>query len=211
MLVSAPAHFKGAFMHFLRCFLILLCVFGSCSVSSHAHNRDLNFPTDEEIKLVLTQADRAIQEYKPLLDMEEKMYGKKGEDAVAKDREVVRGIEMAIKGFGKNPQAFNGPLGFSFFEWLDDADRNALLCASGAATEATVNMLAGDKGKAEVEISLSQSCTAVATLFYTVSENAGALYTRFVQNEETIAQQGAEVAKKCTEILKRNGAVPPKK
>lgn len=44
------------------------------------------------------------------------MYGKKGEADVANDREVVRGIETAIKAFGKNPQAFNGPLGFSFFE-----------------------------------------------------------------------------------------------
>ncbi len=197
-------------MPLLRCCSILLCVLGFCCVSSQAQNREGDFPTDVEIKLVLTQADRAVQEYKPLLDMEEQMYGKKGEAAVAKDREVVSGIEMAIKAFGKNPQAFNGPLGFSFFEWLDDADRNALLCASGAATEATGNILAGDKGKAEMEIRLSQSCTAVATLFYTVSENAGALYTRFVQNEEKVAQQGAEVAKKCMEILKQNSAAPKK-
>ena len=196
-------------MSLLRC-SILLCVLAFCSVSSGAQNRDQNFPTDEEIKLVLTQADRAVQEYKPLLEMEEKMYGKKGEAAVAKDLEVVDFIEIAIKAFGKNPQSFNGPLGFSFFEWLDDADRNALLCASGAATEATVDMLAGDKEKAEMEIGLSQRCTAVATLFYTVSENAGALYTRFVQSEEKVAQQGAEVAKKCMEILKQNSAVPKK-
>ena len=177
----------------LRRGFILLSLIASLCVASHAQDREAGFPTDEEIKLVLTQADRAIQEYKPLLDEEEQMYGKKGEDAVARDREVVRGIEMAITGFGKNPQSFNGPLGFSFFEWLDDADRNALLCASGAATEATVNMLAGRKEKAEMEISLSQGCTAVATLFYTVSENAGALYTRYVQNAYKVAEQGAQV------------------
>lgn len=194
----------------LRCLSTFLCVLGFCCVSSQAQNRDLNFPTDEEIKLVLTQADRAIQQYKPVLDMEEKMYGKKGEDAVAKDREVVRGIETAIKAFGKNPQAFNGPLGFSFFEWLDDADRNALLCASSALTEASVNMLAGDQVKAAMEISLSQSCMAVSTLLYTVSENAGALYTRYVQNEEKAAELGAQVAQKCAELLKQNGAVPKK-
>lgn len=171
-------------MPLLRCCSILLCVLGFCCVSSLAQDPEASFPTDEEIKLVLTQADRAVKEYKPLLDIEEKMYGKKGEDAVAKDLQVVEGIEIAIKAFEKNPQAFNGPLGFTFFEWLDDADRNALLCASGAATEATVSILAGDKGKAEMEINLSQNCTAAATLFYTVSENAGALYTRFVQNEQ---------------------------
>ncbi len=195
-------------MPLLRWCSILVCILSFCGVSSQAQNQDENFPTNEEIKLVLTQADRAIQQYKPLLDMEEKMLAKKGEDAVAKDREVVRGIETAIRSFGKNPQAFNGPLGFSFFEWLDDADRNALLCVSGASNEAIGHILAGDKEKAELAMSLSQSCLAVSTLLYTVSENAGALYTRYVQNEEKLAEQGAEVTKKCMEILKRNGTVP---
>jgi hypothetical protein len=186
----------------------LLCVLSLCCVSSQAQNRDVSFPTDEEIKLVLTQADRAIQQYKPLLEMEEEMYGKKGETAVAKDRQVVGALETAIKAFGKNPQAFNGPLGFAFFEWLDDVDRNALLCASGAANEVASDILAGNKGKADVEISLSQSCAAVATLIYTVSENAGALYTRYVEGEEKLAEKGAEVAQKCAETLKQKGAMP---
>jgi hypothetical protein len=191
-------------------YLCVLLMFAALSLNAHGQgkDRDVNFATDDEIRLVLTQADRAIQQYKPALDMEEKMYGKKGEDAVAKDREVVRGIETAIKAFGKNPQAFNGPLGFSFFEWLDDADRNALLCASSALTEASVNMLAGDQVKAEMEISLSQSCMAVSTLFYTVSENAGALYTRYVEGEQKVAQEGARVAQKCAEILKQKGVSP---
>jgi hypothetical protein len=68
----------------------------------------------------------------------DKMLGKEGAEAVAKDREVVAGIEMAIKGFGKNPQAFNGPLGFSFFEWLDDASRNAVLCSANATGKAEI-------------------------------------------------------------------------
>jgi hypothetical protein len=200
----------------LRRGFILLSLIASLCVASHAQDREANFPTDEEIRLVLTQVDRAIQEYKPLLDMEEKMYGKKGEDAVAKDREVVRSIEMAIKGFGKNPQAFNGDLGFSFFEWLDDASRNALVCANSASNEAAMILLTGDKGKAEIEmrlspkISLSQSCLAVSTLFYTVSENAGALYTRYVKNLQKIAEQGAQVAQKCGELLKQNGTMPKK-
>jgi len=195
-------------MPLLRCCSILLCVLSLCCVNSQAQSRDVNFPTDEEIKLVLTQADRAIQQYKPLLDMEETMYGKKGEDAVAKDRQVVRGIETAIKAFGKNPQAFNGPLGFSFFEWLDDASRNALVCASSGLTEASVNMATGDQVKAAMEISLSQNCMAVSTLFYTVSENAGALYTRYVEGEEKLAESSAQVAQKCADALKQKGAVP---
>jgi hypothetical protein len=47
-------------------------------------------------------------------------------------------------------------------------------------------------------------------LFYTVSENAGALYTRYVQNEEKLAEDGAEIAEKCVAALKKNGAMPQK-
>jgi hypothetical protein len=192
----------------LRCCSFLLCLLGLCCAGSRAQKQDANFATDEEIKLLLTQTDRAIQQYKPLLDVEEKLFGKDGEEAVTKDRQVVNGIEMAIKAFGKNPQAFNGPLGFTFFEWLDDVDRNALLCASGAATESVVSMLAGDKDKSETQIHLSNSCLDVSTLIYTVSENAGALYARYIDGEEKLAQQGYDVAQKCTELLKKSGIKP---
>jgi len=43
---------------------------------------------------------------------------------------------------------------------------------------------------------------------YTVSENAGSLYQRYVEAEEQLATQGAEVARKCTDILKKNGVTP---
>lgn len=189
---------------------MLLTLIGVYCTTARAQDHEANFPADEEIKLVLTQTDRAIQQYKPLLDMEAKMYGKDGQDAVVKDRQVVQALELAVKEFGKKPQAFNDRLGFSFFEWLDDADRNALLCASGAQNKATDDMLAGDKGNAATHLSLSQGCASVATLFYTVSENAGALYTRYVQNEEKLAEDGAELAEKCVETLKKKGVTPQK-
>jgi hypothetical protein len=187
-----------------------LCVFLALAVQPPGSNGqgkgDLNFPRDDEIRLVLTQADRAIDQYKPLLDQEQQVLGNEGAEAVAKDREVVQGIELAIKGFGKNPQAFNGPLGFSFFEWLDDASRNAVLCATNAANKAFKSVLDGDKDNAISELHLSQNCTDASTLLYTVSENAGALYTRYVENEQKLAAEGARVAQKCAEILKQNGA-----
>jgi hypothetical protein len=122
----------------------------------------------------------------------------------------VNALEMAVKAFKGKPQGFNGPLGFSFFEWLDDADRNALLCGSGASGQATLQMMAGNKDKAETLLHLAQSCSAVSTLIYTVSENAGSLYQRYVEAEQQLAVQGAEVAEKCRDILKKNG-VPTKK
>jgi hypothetical protein len=189
-----------------RCCSILICLFGFCCAVSSAQDREPNFPTDDEVTLLLTQADRAIQQYKPLLDTEEKMLGAKGQEAVAKDHQVVDAIETAIKAFRKNPQGFNGPLGFIFFEWLDDADRNALLCASNSAVEAILSLAAGDKDRANTLTHLSNSCLGASSLMYTVSENAGALYTRYAEGEEKLAKESAGIAQKCAEILKQKAA-----
>jgi hypothetical protein len=132
------------------------------------HGREkTTFPTDDEIQLLLTQADRAMQQYKPLIDEEERQLGKKGADAVAKDREVVKNLELALKAFKKQPQGFNSPLGFAFFEWLDDASRNALLCSQTAMYQATTLMMDGKLGEAPQYMHLSQACMDASTLIYT--------------------------------------------
>lgn len=168
------------------------------------------FPNNDEINLVLTQTERAIQQYKPLIDQEEVQLGKSSTEAVAHDREVVKNLEMAVKAFKAKPQGFNGPLGFLFFEWLDDADRNAVLCGSGASGQVTLQLMAGNKDKAESLVHLAQSCSEVSTLIYTVSENAGSLYQRYVEAEQELAVQAAGVAEKCTDILKQSGINPKK-
>jgi cell division protein FtsL len=76
---------------------------------------DKPLPTNDEINLLLTQADRAIQQYEPLIDQEETQMGKTYVQAVANDRHVVDALETAVKAFKSKPQAFNGPLGFVFF------------------------------------------------------------------------------------------------
>ncbi len=183
--------------------LFILCAGTSAHAQKHDTKYDTNFPTDDEIRLVLTQAERAIGEYKPLLDMQEKMFGKAGADAVAKDRQTVHGIDVAIAAFGKNPQAFNGPMGFAFFEWLDDACRNALLSSESAMNSATEGLVDGDKQKAQTNIELAKDLANVSTVLYTVSENAGALYARYVDGEDKLATEGFKVATDCTDILKK--------
>jgi hypothetical protein len=196
-------------MPILRFGCAFLLLSASLSVVCQAQNQS-NFPTANEIQLMVTQTDRAVQQYKPLIAEQERLLGKKAQESAAKDREVVQGLEMAIKAFGKNPQGFNSPLGFSFFEWIDDADRNALLCATGAATEATTYLIDGNASKAGDLAHLAQSCSDAATLLYTVSENAGGLYTRYVQGQAKLAEEGVEVAQKCTDVLKKSGVVPKK-
>jgi len=192
-------------MPLFRCGFLLVLV---SSLTVVCRGQETNFPTDDEIKLLLTQTERALVQYKPLLDREESLFGEKGKEVVAKDRELVQGLETAIKAFRKNPQGFNSKLGFSFFEWIDDADRNTLLCASSASSEAVNLMLDGKTAKARSLAELSQSCMDTSSLLYTVSENAGALYTKFVAGEEALAKQAYDMAQKCTDILKKHGIKP---
>jgi hypothetical protein len=168
------------------------------------------FPSDAEINLVLTQTERAIEQYKPLIEIEAAQLGEGGVDTIARDRQVVSGLEMAIKAFKGKPQGFNGSLGFTFFEWLDDAARNAALCAAGSSNQAMSALLTGNKDGTEALLHLAQSCAAVSTLIYTVSENAGSLYQRYVDAEQEFAEQTAEVALKCVDALKKKD-IPPKK
>jgi hypothetical protein len=57
------------------------------------------------------------------------------------------------------------------------------------------SLLDGNKDKAESALHLSHNCTDASTLLYTVSENAGALYTRHVEGVTKMVQEGADVRK----------------
>jgi hypothetical protein len=191
------------------CLLVLL-TFGFSVVT--AAQADKPFPTDEEINLVLTQTERAMQQYKIVIDQEEIQFGKSAAaaDAIANDRQVVNALEMAVKALKGKPQGFNGPAGFAFFEWLDDAARNALLCGSGGSTQSTLNMVAGNIDKANDLLHLSQTCMDVSTLIYTVSENAGSLYQRYAEAEQRLAARSFQAVQECTDILKKNRTTPKK-
>jgi hypothetical protein len=187
-------------MHIFRCVCVVL--FFITSISLTCAQDKSNFPTNEEITLMLTQAERAVQQYKPVIDEQGRLLGNRTQAAATKDREVVQALEMGIKAFRKNPQGFNGPLGFAFFEWIDDAGRNALLCATTATAAATNLLLEGNVSQAKDLMQHGQSCSDASALLYTVSENAGALYTRYVKGAEQLALEGASVAQKCAEVLK---------
>ena len=193
---------RSHIMSLLR-FALCVAIFMISFVPVSRAQDETTFPTDNEIQLLLTQAERGIQQYKPLIDEEESRLGKSGTEAIAKDRQVVQSIELAVQTFRKQPQGFNSALGFALFEWLDDASRNALLCSSQALSQTTMLMMAGNAAKANELIGLSQSCMDVSTLIYTVSENAGSLYERYVKAEEHLAQNGLSVSQKCAETLKK--------
>jgi hypothetical protein len=190
-------------MSLLRRAIILALLF--VSVTTIGRAQEATFPTNDEIQLLITQADRAMQQYKPLIDQEELQFGKgRAEiEAVAKDREVVKAIEMAVQVLKKNPQGFNSAAGFGLFEWLDDASRNAMLCSSTFATQATIALTNREINKATELIHLGQSCMDVSNLIYTVSENAGALYERYAKASQKLTADGAKIAQQCTDTLKK--------
>jgi hypothetical protein len=197
-------------MHLFRRGFALVLFVGFAVVGHTQDQKTFAPPTDDEINLLLTQVDRAVQQYKLLLDQEEIQMGKSYAEAVARDRQVVSSLEVALKALKAHPQGFNGLGGFAVILWLDDADRNALLCANGALSQATINMMAGDTDKANNLIHLSQTCTDASSLLYTVSENAASLYQRYVEAEEQLAAKGLETAQKCMDVLKKNGITPKK-
>lgn len=137
---------------------------------------------------------------------EEKELGKRGAEAVAKDRQVIEAVETAVELLTKQPQGFNSPAGFSLFEWLDDTTRNAMLCSQTAMSEASMLAMVGKTDEANRFMHLSQSCMDASTLIYTVSENAGSLYERYVKGEQEIVNKGVAVMEKCTEALKKMAA-----
>lgn len=190
----------------LRYILVVVLLVFSYAPFSHAQD-SAAFPSDAEIQLLVTQADRAVQQYKPLLDEEAVQLGKNGAEAVAKDREVVHALEIALTALKKQPQGFNSPAGFAFFEWLDDASRNALLCSSTSLNQLSDQLMAGSTKNGSALVHLSQGCMDVSTLFYTVSENAGSLYERYIKAVEALAKKGFDVAQKCTDALKQKSDV----
>jgi hypothetical protein len=61
---------------------VLLFLVSIFCVGLRAQDKEPNFPTDDEIQLLMTQTERAIGQYKLLLAQEEQMLGKKSAEAV---------------------------------------------------------------------------------------------------------------------------------
>ena len=134
--------------------------------------------------------------------------GKTAAQAIEKDTQVAGALEIAIEGLKGRPAGFNGPAGFMLIMWLNDADRNALLCTSGALSQSTLNQIAGNVDNANRMIQLSHSCMSSSALLNTVGESASALYQRYIEAEEELAGRGLQAVQRCMNILKQKGITP---
>lgn len=185
----------------MKTFALSLCL-GLLYPSLIAAKQDDNlssFPSNTEINLLVTQASRAIDQYKVVVDQAEALLGK---DAFEQDRMLFAHWTQMRKVLKENPQAFNSSVGFEAVLDLDDASRNAALCAHGAATRALKDIANGTVQQTSLILNLSQSCTDASTLLYTVSENASSLYKKFLAWQRDATGKAMEVVQKCQDVLK---------
>jgi len=188
--------------HRFICALVALLVVLQFAIVTNAQSEKV-FPTDEEIGLLLAQADRTIQRYKLLLDEQEAEIGKSVADEIAKDRESLNTLETVMKGFKNKHSRFNSPQGFTFLESLHNADRNLLRCVNTASSGSTGYMIAGNRDKADALLRLSQSCMDVSLLIYTISENASTLYQHFIEAQDEWAAHSTQEARQCENALEK--------
>lgn len=73
-------------------------------------------------------------------------------------------------------------------------------------SQSTMLLIAGKTDDALQMMQLSKSCMDASTLIYTVSENAGSLYERYVKGEQDLANEGASGLERCVEALKKTAA-----
>src|SRR5262249_3145329 len=106
---------------------ILLSVLFALVVAAHTQQSEKQFPTEQQINLVLPQAERAFDSYESTLQLEAQLVG--GPESVAKDRQVLKMVRKVLGDLKKEPsKAFNSPIGFLLVTGLDDASRNMALC-----------------------------------------------------------------------------------
>lgn len=178
---------------------LAVCLILVCPASKSQTNK--TFPTDDEITLVVTQTQRALSDYKASVSLEAKLADQA--DDVANDKRVIDGLTVMINALQEHPQRFNSPVGFEFVLLLDDASRNAALCNADAIQKGMKVTLAGDAPAGQSYLQLAQACTGASNLLYNVSENAGALYQRYVNGEEGLAIDAVNTMEKCVEKLKQ--------
>lgn len=185
--------------------LLLAAFLASAAVpQDSAQSKDKAFPNNEEIGRMVAQTDRAMAEYESSIEQEQLVLGKRGAEGIAMDRQVLALWKMASKVPEAKPQVFNGEAGFDFIVNLDDAARNSALCASTAVAFVPGSMASKDEKSAQAFMGLAQTCSAVSTLIYTVSESSSDLYRKYLAAENQLATRELATLEGCMASLKGN-------
>jgi hypothetical protein len=186
--------------------IILTVLLFTVATRIAGYGQDKSFPSDDDINLAISQTNVAMVQYRLAVEQEERLMGKVAADANARDRKTLENWGFASKALSSKPQMFNSVVGFDFVLMLDEASRNEALCSVSALSKAAIAAVQ-DASKATPFINLSNTCMDASTLLFTVREGVAALYQKYVEAEERLADKGIEVAGKCADALKKEAAI----
>jgi hypothetical protein len=171
------------------------------------------FPKTDEINLVVTQAERAFDQYKNSVVMEQNLESsRRDSESLKKDQELVEMSHKLVVALKGHPDGFNGVGGLLLLSTLDDASRNAALCSSSGAAEIAKKLIDHinhvdhadhmDINAANQIMLVIQNCSDVSMHLYTVSESVHALMVRELDAQQDLNQQAMDMVTKCNEAMK---------
>jgi hypothetical protein len=181
--------------------MLLLCT--GVGKPQQQKEEERTFPTKDQIQLLLTQSERALDIYELAIEQETQAGGKIAQ-AVAKDREVLTAARDLLARLKKSPDGFNGPAGFLLVGNLDDASRNMSVCMGQAGMESGFEGMAGNASEAQRYLHLVQTCLDASTLLYTVSETAFNMYSESLLAQDGMTKRAMATLEGCVNLLKEN-------
>lgn len=184
--------------------LLALVVFSSL-LSAQESLKPKDFPTKEEIKLVVAQAERALTEYKQAVELEASLpAANKDKASLDNDKQLIELYPKLLDGLTASPSKFNSLGGLLLLTTLDDAARNAALCSSSGMGDIGQELLSNrDTAAVYRMMAISQKCIDVSTHLYTVSESVNALFVRAIEAQEELNQQAMDTITKCAAALQK--------
>ncbi|MGC2163782.1 MAG: hypothetical protein WA634_17890 [Silvibacterium sp.] len=179
----------------------LLCTF---SPNSYCQSPEpVSLPTTDQISTVLDQVDQSLSSIKLAVSLESGLpSSRENRSGVKTDKEGIADIEAVVSKLRKNPESFNGPLGFMLFPDLDDLSRNAALCEASASSDAAKAIISGDKVAAYSALNVQGACFGASTASYEASQGAYHLFLQELLAQSGVNDRAAEALTKMTEALK---------
>ena len=188
--------------------LLALC-YGLLPVPSFSRTQEETkpeFPTKDQITLLVTQAKHAFDLYENTLGLESQLSD--AQTMLAGDRQVLTAARTVIGYLEKEPERFNSTLGFTLVITLDDASRNAAVCMGQGAMQAAMAGQRGDASSGQAGLSVSRACADASILLTTVGESAASLYLDYLQASDKVLRKAFQVADKCNQALKKLSKQP---
>jgi len=185
--------------------IVLFCpLFLSICLAQQKEKRP-EFPSTEEIQLVVTQSERVLEQYKQAITMEAELPSSKHNPSVIeKDREVYDMATKLVTALKAHPEGFHGLGGLLLLSSLDDASRNAAVCSGSASSDAMNAVIStSDVNSARDWLHVGLSCMDVSGYLYTVSESVQALLVREMEAQQLLNQNAQETLNGCTAALKK--------